>query len=74
MVIGWTEGVNRIVMVDNQGKRYTKKLGVKGLNICGEFYTYYDTKMQLHLIDTRKLKTLKLYKDKFLVYEEKSNI
>lgn len=67
MVIGYTEGVNKIVIITTEGKRLTKKLGVKGLNVCGNTYTYYDKYYQLHILNMEQIKTIKLYNDKQFV-------
>lgn len=69
MIIGYNEGVNKIVIITNEGKRLTKNLGVKGLNICGNNYTYYDKNYQLHILNMSYIKTIKLYNDKELVEE-----
>jgi hypothetical protein len=70
MIIGYSQGVNKIVIISNEGKRITKKLGVKGLNICGEEdYTYYDIYYQLHYLDMSYIQKIKLYNDKELICE-----
>lgn len=64
MVIGYSEGINNIIIITTENKKLKRKLGIDGLNICGNNYTYYDTKMQLHILDTDYIKEIKLYKDK----------
>lgn len=70
MVIGYYEGVNRLVIIDNENKRHTRKLAVKGINkISDKFYTYYNMDCQVHIINMDYVKSLKLYKDKELIFE-----
>lgn len=69
MVVGYFEGVNKIVIISNENKRYTRSLGVCGLNVCGSNYTYYDKNMVLHILDMKYIKKIKMYKDDVLVKE-----
>lgn len=66
-MIGYNEKVNKIIIKQINGKNITSKLGVYGLNICGDNYTYYDTKMILHIINMDYVKEVKLYYDNNLI-------
>lgn len=68
MCIGYTEKVNKIIVIRYDDKPYIIHLGVYGLNICGENYSYYDKQMQLHILDTKYIKEIKLYNDKNYIY------
>lgn len=78
MIIGYNEGVNKIVIITKEGKKMTKHLAIKGLNVLygnGDSqpdYTYYNKNDgQLHYLDMTYIDTLKLYKDKELIMEVK---
>ena len=64
MVIGYFEGVNNIVIISNDNKRIRRKLSIKGLNVCGKNYTYYNMDGLLHILDMNYIKEIKLYRDK----------
>ena len=68
MCIGYTEQVNRIIVVRDDDKKFMINLGVWGLNICGEDFSYYDKEMNLHLLHTQYIKEIKLYHDKNYIY------
>ena len=64
MIIGYNEKVNKIVIITNDNERLVRKLGVNGLNVCGNnSYSYYDTSMLLHVINMNYVKKVKLYND-----------
>lgn len=68
LVVGYDEGVNRVVIKGTDGTIIKNNLGVKGLSRVGaEDFTYYDTDMQLHYIDMTYVDTLDLYNGKKLV-------
>lgn len=68
LVVGYDEGVNRIVIKGTDGTVIKNNLGVKGLSRVGaEDFTYYDTDMQLHYIDMSYVDTLDLYNGRKLV-------
>lgn len=78
MVIGYNEGVNKIVIIDTDGKKTTQPLGIKGLNVYSKAnlgengcdFSYYNANDgQLHMLDMDYIDKLQLYKDKELIYE-----
>lgn len=75
MVIGYKEGVNKIVIITTEGKKMTRHLAIKGLNVIWtdngyDNYTYYNKEDGLlHYLDMKYIEVLKLYKDKELIME-----
>ena len=62
IIVGYKQ-VDKIVVVLKEKGRFTRKLGVYGLEMLGENYIYYDTKGLLHILDTDYIKEIKCYQD-----------
>lgn len=63
IIIGYKQ-VNKIVVIQKDKKRFTRKLGICGLNVLSSGdLSYYDTSMLLHILDTSMIKEIKCYKD-----------
>lgn len=67
MIIGYTEKVNKIVVIQKDKHKFARKLGIYGLNICGNNYTYYDTNIRLHILDTNYISEIKCYNNNLYV-------
>ena len=70
MIIGYFEKVNKIVVYDLEGKRFTRHLAVYGLNNYNSFYSYYNAKDgKCHYLEKSLISKIKLYHDNELICE-----
>ena len=70
MIVGYQEGVNKIIVYCKDGKKFTRKLAVNGLNCYTNTYSYYNAQDGLlHILDMKYIDKIRLYKDNQFIKE-----